>query len=251
MGSRLLPYFAGIIVFVSVEAAIALPILYLPGLFISILFVSYSLWEACGRKLKANLRAMIGTKALLIASAFGFLLFTEREIPRHIIAISLSALLALIVEQVRFLKESGRGFLSGALSGLILLSYAATLLWASAFFYGLRIFFHIPLLPLSVLFFFITLFFHQTLLSNLAEPSEDTRYRNLWLSVFALELFLAAAGAPATIAVLGALLAIPLASLLNIYRLRFEGRLDKKTLIRNIAFTVAALTMVATTAQWR
>lgn len=227
------------------------PLFFLPALFLIIAVTCYALFELHDRKITARMKTIAGTQILLIVSAFLFLLFTERAIPRHIIALSLGALLALIIEQLRFLRFANIDKSSGDISGTIMLSYAATLFWAGAAFYGFRIFFQAPLFPLAVFIFLISLFFNRSILASIRNPLPDINFRAIIIAVLAFELFLTVYAAPSYIAVSGAFFAIPIATFVNIYRLRLEDRLGEKMLSRNLFFAFFALIIVAATAKWR
>lgn len=167
-------------------------------------------------------------------------------------AISLSSLLFLVLEQLRFLRESGQEKEIESISGLLLLSYAATMLATSAFLYGLRIFFGVPILLLALVIFLIAFFFHRAIFLNLKTVAvEGVHYRAFWIALIALEVFIVVYASPASLAVDGALLAIPLAVFLNIYRLKIEDKLESKVLLKNIFFGFLAIFVVLITANWR
>ncbi len=248
---RFLPYFVGVLTFGGVEAAFLRPIFFIPAILLILLAVACALWEIYGRIWSAKLRTLLLSQLLLIVSTFAFLLFTERMLPRHIMAVSLAGLLLFSLEQLRFLKETGRVEEPGAVSGFIILSYAATVFWASAALFGLRVFLHVPFFPLVIIMFLIVLFFNRALFANLGVVQENVAQKSFWIALLASELFVAVYASPSTLAVDGAAVAIPLALFLNLYRLKLESRLDKKTYIRNLVLGGVALALVLVTAEWK
>lgn len=250
---RSLPFLVGILAFISMEIAFRRPIFFIPSLLVALITVALALWLLFRRKWSKFLFMLMGSQMLLIAGTFAFLLFTEKNISRNIMALSLSFLLFLVLEQLWFLRESGQEKNVGSISGLLLLSYAATILWTSAFLYGLRIFFGVPILLLAMIIFLIAFFFHRTLFLNMktAAVLEDVRYRALWIALIALELFIVVYASPTSLAVDGALVAIPLAVFLNVYRLRLEDRLESKILLKNIIFGFLAVIVILATANWK
>lgn len=253
--TRLLPFIVGTMAFLGSEIAFARPSFFIYCLAAILVIEALALWVVSGYKISRKNLLLFGSQALVIASNFGFLLFTESALPRHIMAASLAVLLFLIIEQLRFLRDSGQDEKSGSIIGPLLISYAATMLWTSAGFYGLRIFFGISIFLLSLIIFLVSLFFHRAILMNLApgnaQETEGIYYRGVWLAAIATELFIAVYTLPASLLVDGALVAIPMAVFLNLYRLKCEDRLDKNTLIKNIIFGAVALAAVLLTAKWQ
>ncbi|MBI2099205.1 hypothetical protein HYT45_02180 [Candidatus Uhrbacteria bacterium] len=252
---QLLPYLVGIFAFLSVEAAARRPIFFIPAFLLLLLATAFSLWGIYERKWSGQLRIVLLSQILLIASAFGFLLFTERTAPRHLMAAALSGMLVFMVEQLRFLKATGKEKEPGAISGFIILSYAATVFWASAAMFGLKIFLNAPLPPLLAIIFLVSLFFHRAFLGSALTAGDqltagDIAFRSFWLALFAPQIFIAVYGLPTSLAVNGAFTAIPLAVFLNLYRLKTEGRLDKRIFARNLFFAALALALVAASAEW-
>ncbi len=248
--ARILPYFVAVLTFIGVEAAFRRLIFFIPALLLILAITSTSLWELFGRKRSKRLGTLIGSNALLVGSTFCFLLFTERIIPRHIMAVALAGLLFLMLEQLSFFRGSDSEKLSGATMGFLLLAYTATIFWASASFYGLRTFFNVWLWPLAIIFFLIAYYFHWAILTNVNPALEKVKFRSLWLALIATELFVIAYASPTSLAVDGALVAVPMAVFLNVYRLRLEERLENKTFLRNVIFGALAIILVLITAQW-
>lgn len=249
--TRLLPFILGTFAFLGIEVAFARPTFFVHSFAAVVVLAVASIWLISGRKITRRFLLLAGSQAILIASNFCFLLFMERTTPRHIMALSLSMLLFLIAEQLRFLRENAKEEISESIVGLLLLSYAATMLWASASFYGLRIFFGIPIAVFAAIIFLISFFFHRAIFINMKkDESESVYYRSIWLAIIATELFVAVYALPTSLAVDGALVAIPMAVFLNVYRLKIEERLEKNTLIKNMVFGAAALMVVLLTAEW-
>ncbi len=250
--TRFLPYLVGLFAFWGIEVAFARPAFFIYSFVAVILSVALSLWLLVGKRITRKFLLLLVSQVLLVASNFSFLLFTERNVPRHIMAVSLAVMLFLIVEQLRFLHESGREEVGGSIVGLLLLSYSVTMLWSSASFYGLRIFFGIPIAVLSVGIFFISFFFHRAIFVNMKkEDMEGVYYKSIWLAIIATELFVSVYALPTSLATDGAFVAIPMAVFLNMYRLKLEERLEKNTFVKNIIFGSVALLIVALTAEWK
>lgn len=251
--TRLLPFLVGLLVFIDMEVAFRRPTFFILSLLAVLIAVAFALWLLCGRKWSKFLFTVMGSQTLLVLGMFAFLLFTESDLTRNIMALSLSSLLFLVLEQLRFLRQSGQEKDVESISGLLLLSYAATMLATSAFLYGLRIFFGIPILLLALVIFLIAFFFHRAIFLNLKTVAvlEGVHYRAFWIALIALEVFIVVYASPASLVVDGALLAIPLAVFLNVYRLKIEDKLESKILLKNILFGFLAIFAVLITANWR
>lgn len=249
---RSLPFLVGILVFIGMEVAFRRPTFFIPSLFAVLITVAFALWLLYGRKWSKFLFTLMGSQALLVLGTFAFLLFTESDIARNIMATSLSFLLFLILEQLWFLQDRVAEGEVGSISGLLLLSYAATILWTSAFLYGVRIFFGVPILLLALVIFLIAFFFHRAIFLNLKTVAvlEGVPYRALWIALIALEVFLAVYASPTSLAVDGTLVAMPLAVFLNVYRLKIEDKLESNILLKNILFGFLAIFAVVVTANW-